>query len=233
MRSENYDADHLEKPYWLRPPWVVLFDLIRLHQVRPWEVNLVYLLATLIGEMKKKGQIDFTASGIALLSSATIYRMKSELILELQKPPTPPPSKRPEFIPPPIQIPFRYEYSMTNVDSLIEALDDTLKNGSMELQPRLIPIITAPPIIKEIDDFLVDIEKKIEDLDYKISQLGDRNIPLSALTTGLERLASIRTFLLVLFLACREHIELRQDEDFGEIYISSKGRNLNDGATKI
>lgn len=212
-----------EKPFWLRPPWAVLFDLIRLQRVRPWDVNLSYLLTTLLGEMKRGGYIDFTAAGIALLSSATIYRMKVELVLELQKPPLPPVERPVEFLPPPMQIPFRYEYTSTTVDNLINALEEALKNESfVELQPSLIPITPAPPLVQEIDEFMVDIEKKIENMYQNILKLGNEIISLSELTAGLKRLEAIRVFILVLFLACRDKIQLWQDEVSGEIYLSVK-----------
>lgn len=227
MSSQSYTAGRHEKPFWLRPPWAVLFDLIKLQRVRPWDVDLAYLLTTLIGEMKGRGYVDFTASGIALLSSATIYRMKSELILELQEPPAPPPEKMVELIPPPIQPPFRYEYTMTTVDSLLKALDEALKaEDFVELQPKLIPVTPAPPAIQEIDEFMVDIENKLEDMFQLLSRL-DEVISLSKLTAGFKRLEAIRVFLLILFLACRDKIQLWQDEDLGEIYISVKGRSLD------
>lgn len=221
MSSESSVIDQPEKPFWLRPPWAVLFDLIRLQRVRPWKVNLSNLLTTLIGEMRRKGYINFPAAGIALFSSATLYRMKSELILEFQEPPTPPSEKQVEFIPPPIQIPFRYEYTSTTVENLIQALEESLKNESfVKLHPRLIPITLAPPVVQEIDDFMVDIENKIEKMYQKISQFKNEVISLSKLTAGLKRLEAIRIFVLVLFLACRGKIQLWQDKNFGEIYIS-------------
>lgn len=233
MSSEKSTLSHTEKPFWLRPPWAVLFDLIKLQRVRPWDVNLSYLLTTLIGEMRRRGYIDFTASGVALLSSATIYRMKSELVLNLQEPPPPPIEKPVEFIPPPVQLPFRYEYTTTTVDSLIKALEEAMKEESfVELQPRLIPITPAPPIMQEVDEFMVDIENKIEDMYQRISQLGDEFIPFSKLITGLKRLESIRAFLLVLFLACRGKIQLWQEESSEEIYISVKRSDLDDRGSR-
>lgn len=213
----------LEKPFWLKPPWMILFDLMKLHRVRPWDVNLSYLLTTLIREMGKKGYIDFKASGIALLSSATIYRMKSELILELQEPPKPPVERPVEFLPPPIQLPYRYEYTSTTVDNLIEALEEALKSETfVEAQPKLVPITPAPPMIQELDQFMVEIEDRMDEIYQKILQFAreEHVIPLSKLTSGLRKLEVIRTFILILFIACRGKIQLWQEEEFGEIYIS-------------
>lgn len=220
-------ADHkilesIEKPFWLRPPWAVLFDLIRLQKVRPWDINLNYLLTTLLGEMRSRGFVDFTASGIALLSSATIYRMKSELVLELQEPPKVLVERPIEFMPPPIQLPYRYEYTSTTIENMLKALEDALKSETIiQLQPKLTPITPAPPMLQEIDDFMVDIEEKIEEMFSRIKiKAIQGKIPLSNLDDGLSRLESVRVFILVLFIACKGQIQLWQDEEFGEIYIS-------------
>ena len=221
MDNESYPIDESEKPFWLRPPWAVLFDLIKLQRVRPWDVNLSYLLTTLTGEMKRKGYIDFPAAGIALFSSATIYRMKSELILQLQEAPTPINERPIEVIPPPIKLPFRYEYMSTTVDNLIQALDEALKSESfVDLHPGLIPLTPVPSLVQEVDEFMVDIENKIEKMYQNISKIGEEVVALSKLTAGLKRLEAIRVFILVLFLACRGKIQLWQDENFGEIYMS-------------
>ena len=78
---------NLEKPFWLNPPYIILFDLLRLHKIRPWDVNLETILLSFLTEIKQKGYVDFPASGTALLSSSTIHRMKSELVLKLEEPP--------------------------------------------------------------------------------------------------------------------------------------------------
>ncbi len=173
--------------------------------------------------MGKKGYIDFKASGIALLSSSTIYRMKSELVLDLQEPPQVFVEKPIEFLPPPIQLPYRFEYTSTTIDNLLNALEEALKTETfIETQPKLVPIIPAPPMIHELDEFLIEIEDRIEEMYQKIVQLlkEEKMIPLSRLTSGSRKLEVIRIFLLILFIACRGKIQLWQEEDFAEIYIS-------------
>lgn len=213
-----------KKPFWLRPPWIVLFDLIKLHQIKPWNIDLSFLLSTLLGEMEKKGSINFTASGIALLSSATLFRMKSELVLKLQEPPTLPQEKIPmEFLPPPLKLPYRFDYTSTTIDHLIKVLEESLvAETSIETQPKQIPITPALPILKELDQFMIDIENKIEEMYQRISQLLKETdiISLSKLTEGFNRLEGIRIFSLILFIACRDQIRLWQEKDLGEIFIS-------------
>jgi segregation and condensation protein A len=214
-----------EKPFWLRPPWIVLFDLIKLRRLRPWDVNLAHILNSFILEMKRQGYIDFTASGVALLSSATIYRMKSELILKLQEPPRPPRERIVDFVPPPIPVPFRYEYTTTTLDDLITALEGPLKiePSALTTQHEVSELVSPPPILEELDVFLTEIDQHIEELNEKIQDiLGDEtSIPFSSLTAGLDRLDLIRTFLMLLFLVSDRKIDLTQDEEFGEILITS------------
>jgi len=226
--AEQEILESVEKPFWLKPPWAVLFDLIRLQKIRPWDVNLNYLLTTLLGEMRKRGFVDFTASGIALLSSATIYRMKSELVLELQEPPRTPVEKPIEFMPPPIQLPFRYEYTATTIDNMLKALEEALKSEAItQLQPKLTPINPAPPMLQEIDDFMIDIDKRLDEMYAKIVNLSPQGkVALSELDDGLSRLESVRVFILVLFLACKGKVQLWQDEEFGEIYVSLQERGI-------
>ncbi|MCJ7770009.1 hypothetical protein MUP37_00355 [Candidatus Bathyarchaeota archaeon] len=226
--AEQRVLEPMEKPFWLKPPWAVLFDLIRLQKVRPWDVNLNYLLTSLLGEMRKRGSVDFTASGIALLSSATIYRMKSELVLELQEAPKTPVERPIEFMPPPIQLPFRYEYTATTIDNMLKALEEALRSEAItQLQPKLTPINPAPPMLQEIDDFMIDIDKRIDEMYDKIVNLSPQGkIAFSELDDRLSRLESVRVFILLLFLTCNGRIQLWQDEEFGEIYVSLPDRGI-------
>ena len=90
----------VKKPFYLRPPWNILFDFHKLEKLTPWNINVTYLLTSFLEEMEKTGQIDFRASGVALDSSALIYLMKSKLLLKLEEPP-PPPKPPQDFLPPP------------------------------------------------------------------------------------------------------------------------------------
>ena len=80
----------LRRPFYLRPPWNILFELNKLDKLKPWNVNISYLLRSFLSEMERSGKVDFRASGVALDSSALIYLMKSKLLLTLQEPPAPP-----------------------------------------------------------------------------------------------------------------------------------------------
>ncbi|MCD6445723.1 hypothetical protein J7L49_02930 [Candidatus Bathyarchaeota archaeon] len=213
----------LKKPFYLRPPWNILFEFHKLEKLTPWNINIAYLLTTFLEEMEKTGQIDFRASGVALDSSALIYLMKSKLLLKLEEPPKPKPPK--EFLPPPLFLPLRYELTSTTIKNLLEVLDEVLKSEKLiHSERRIIEPVLPPPsdILPQLDRYLMEIEIQMEKLYFSLKQRvkGAGIIEFSTLVKGLERLEVIRTFILLLFLANNGKIDLWQDEESEEIYIA-------------
>jgi len=199
----------------------VLFDLVRLTRIRPWDVNLSYILSSFLNEMRKSGYIDFSVSGTALLSSAILLRLQSELVLKLEEPPAPPAMKPVEYIPPPIQLPFRYEYTSTTVYSLVEALAEAIKTEAAARQPRPQPLLPPPPeIFQEYDKFFIEIESRLDELYEELKSLSSGEaIAFSSLVKNKDRTGVVVTFLLLLFLSAGNRVELSQEEEFGELYI--------------
>ncbi len=218
---DQYRRD--EKPLWLQQPWAVLFDLVKLQKLRPWDFNIATILSAFLSEMRRKGYIDFTASGMALLSSATLYRMKSEQILKLEEPLRPPQPKPAEFIPPPLQLPFRYEYTSTTLEHLVDVLREALKMEPLVglHPPKLAQLEPAVPILQQVDEFFLKIDEKIDSLYERLAAETRyvNEIRFSDLVKSMDHLEVVRTFLLVLFLATRGLVTLRQEEDLGEILI--------------
>lgn len=215
----------IRKPFYLQPPWNILFEIHKLEKVKPWKVNISFLLESFLDEMHKRGEVDFRASGVALDSSAFIYLMKSKLLLKLEEPPAPP-KLPPEFIPPPIFLPLRYELTSTTIEQLLEALDSVLKGEKLlPLKPRLEPILPPPTeIMPQIDRYLMEIENLMEKLYSDILRFAKEKpfLNFAELVANKDKLETIRTFILLLFLAQRRKVWLLQEEEFGEIYISVK-----------
>jgi chromatin segregation and condensation protein Rec8/ScpA/Scc1 (kleisin family) len=220
------------KPFYLHPPWNILFEIHKLEKVKPWSINISFLLTSFLEEMRKQGEVDFRASGVALDSSAFIYMMKSKLLLKLEEPPNPP-KLPPDFIPPPIFLPLRYELTSTTIEQLLEALDSVLKGETLlPLKPRLEPILPPPTdILPEIDRYLMEIETLMESLYGDMLQLskGKSFLTFTTLVFGKNRIETIRTFILLLFLAQRQRVWLWQEVEFGEIYISVSGDAVVEG----
>jgi chromatin segregation and condensation protein Rec8/ScpA/Scc1 (kleisin family) len=174
--------------------------------------------------MEKTGQVDFRASGVALDSSALIYLMKSKLLLKLEEPPPPPKSPQ-DFLPPPLFLPLRHELTSTTISHLLEVLDEVLKGEKLIRLDRPIeePLLPTPSeILPQFELFLMEIERQMEQLYETLSERvkGAGIIEFSTLIRGIVRLEAIRTFILLLFLAQEGKVNLWQNEDSLEIYIT-------------
>ena len=227
-------ATAMKRPFYLRPPWNILFELGKLEKLMPWNVNIAYLLTSFLSEMDRTGKVDFRASGVALDSSALIYLMKSKLLLVLQEPPAPPKAPS-DFVPPPLFLPLRHELTSTTIRHLLEVLDDVLKGEKL---PRLDAVIAQPvlpavsDILPQLDIFLMEIELQMEKLYALLCEKvkGAGIIEFSTIIKGIARIEAVRTFILLLFLAQNRRVSLWQNEETEEIYIAVG--NLNAGNEK-
>lgn len=214
----------IKKPFYMRPPWNILFEFRKLEKLTPWNINIAYLLTSFLEEMEKTGRVDFRASGVALDSSALIYLMKSKLLLKLQEPPSPPKPPK-DFLPPPLFLPLRHELTSTTIRHLLEVLDDVLKGEKLIRLQKAVsePILPTPSeILPQLDLYLMEIELQMEKLYTSLLQKvkGTGIIQFSTLVKDIKRLEAIRTFILLLFLAQDARVNLWQDEESEEIYIT-------------
>ena len=227
-------ATAMKRPFYLHPPWNILFELSKLEKLMPWNVNIAYLLTSFLSEMERTGKVDFRASGVALDSSALIYLMKSKLLLVLQEPPAPPKAPS-DFVPPPLFLPLRHELTSTTIRHLLEVLDDVLKSEQL---PRLDAVVAQPvlpavsDILPQLDIFLMEIELQMEKLYALLCEKvkGAGIIEFSTLIKGIARIEAVRTFILLLFLAQDRRVSLWQNEETEEIYIAVG--NLKDAGNK-
>ena len=209
----------IEEQFWLKQPYAVLFDLLHLHRVKPWDVNLAGLLGSLMGEMKTRGFIDFSVSGTALLSSAVLLRMKSELVLKMEEPPKPPLARPTDYVPPPLAFPLRYEYTTTSLDEVLKGLLDVLK--AERLLPATVQLASrTPEVFEQVDDFLVKIEDNIKAFLARLLRegVGGRMSFVGLLGRG-DVLEAVRMFIMLLFLAADGKVVLFQEREFGDIGI--------------
>ena len=217
-------ATPLRRPFYLRPPWNILFEISKLEKLTPWNVNIAYLLQSFLSEMERMGKVDFRASGVALDSSALIYLMKTKLLLTLQEPPASPKTPQ-DFVPPPLFLPLRHELTSTTIRHLLEVLDDVLKGEKLISLDRVVaqPVLPAvSDILPQLDIFMMEIELQIEKLYALLLEKvkGAGIIEFSTLTKGIARIEAVRTFILLLFLAQDGKVSLWQNEETEEIYIA-------------
>jgi chromatin segregation and condensation protein Rec8/ScpA/Scc1 (kleisin family) len=214
------------KPFYFKPPWNILFDLQMIEKVNPWDINLSFLLVSFLEEMDRKVKVDFRASGMALDSSATIYFMKAQLLLKLENPPLSPNLKT-DFVPPPLILPLRYELTTTTIKKLLNALDEALKKEKrFTLKPPSREVLLPPPeIIPSISVFLIEMEERMNRILQKIFSLKEENsiVSFSRIIHNLDKLETIQTFIILLFLAHKKEVTIWQNEDLDEIFITTNG----------
>ncbi len=215
-----------DEAYWLRQPYAVLFDLLRLHRVKPWDVSLSPLLEGLMQEMRQRGYIDFSISGTALLSSAILLRMKSELVLKMEEPPKPPVERPTDYVPPPLAFPLRYEATTTSLDMVLKELLEVLK-AERSLGQTMEQIASrTPEVFEQLDDFQRHIEEHIENLYKRLvaeaRKSGGAGMSFLGLLVKREVLEAVRLFLMLLFLAVQGRVGLYQSEEFADIIIELK-----------
>jgi chromatin segregation and condensation protein Rec8/ScpA/Scc1 (kleisin family) len=214
----------IRKPFYLRPPWNILFELNKLEKLTPWHVNIAYLLRSFLSEMERAGKVDFRASGVALDSSALIYLMKSKLLLTLQEPPAPPKPPK-DFVPPPLFLPLRHELTSTTIQNLLDVLDEVLKGEKLHRIDRVVaqPVLPAvSDILPQFDAFLAELELQMEKLYALLCEKvkGAGIIEFASLVKGADRIEAVRTFILLLFLAQDRKVNLWQNEETEELYIA-------------
>jgi chromatin segregation and condensation protein Rec8/ScpA/Scc1 (kleisin family) len=220
----------VRKPFYLRPPWNILFELNKLEKLKPWNVNISYLLKSFLSEMERTGKVDFRASGVALDSSALIYLMKSKLLLTLQEPPAPPKAP-PEFIPPPLFLPLRHELTSTTIHHLLDVLDEVLKGEKLYRLDKVVaqPVLPAvSDILPQFDMFLAELELQMDNIYELLCEKvkGAGLIEFSTLIKGIGRIEAVRTFILLLFLAQNAKVRLWQNDETEELYIAVGNLNV-------
>jgi chromatin segregation and condensation protein Rec8/ScpA/Scc1 (kleisin family) len=210
-----------DKPFYLREPWEILFKDTKLDKASPWSIDLVYLLTTLLEEMNKVG-IDFRMAGTAINSSVLIYLKKAELLLKMEEPPQSPQEKPDVYVPPPLTLPFRFEFTTTSLTDLVKALEQALTDGRRSTAPRL-PVLPMPiPDFLNMEAYLLEIQERSESLLERIKGMGGGPLSLFDLVTDRSLLEVIRVFMMLLFLAQGNKIDLSQDEEEIDVMITIK-----------
>ena len=215
----------MRRPFYLRPPWNILFEVSKLEKVTPWNVNIAYLLRSFLSEMERTEKVDFRASGVALDSSALIYLMKSKLLLTLQEPPVSPKAPT-DFVPPPLFLPLRHELTSTTIEHLLDVLKEVL-NGEKFL--TLNPVVKEHSVFPALTDLLPQFDKFMAELELQVDQLysilrekvgGQGIIDFTTLSKGATRIEALRMFIYLLFLAQNGLVSLWQNEETDELYIA-------------
>jgi len=211
-----------------RPPLNVLIDPSLAKRKSPWEINLSELLEMFLKAISQTDMIDMRAAGTAILSSATIYRLKVETLflferLRLQR-------KGFDGSEPPqiIIMPFRYEVYSTNVEELFDELGRILQEivveeeSGTEMNPLSVAELTPP----NLDDYVISLQGLLSEfrkiLVERLKATG--RTMLSELLRGLKPIDAARVFILLLFAANSGEVVINQEESDEDALVVSVGQ---------
>jgi len=194
-----------------KPPLNLLLNPDYIRRRRPWELDLEELLNLLLKVLKEKG-IDLRLAGTAALNSTLIYRLKVESFFLFEK-------LKEKSFPitkldlPTLTFPFRFEYSYTSIEDLIEAFRLIIESSKVKRKEKL-KVKEMEPIIN-LDTFQIYLKKALDEFREKILELLKFNkfLKFSDLIRGKDLLEAIRNFLLLLFLATEGLIILEDVEE--------------------
>lgn len=201
---------------------ILLNPNIALRQ-KPWDLNIQLLLEKFLEYLKEKPVTDMRLSGLALITSSLIYKLKVEHLFYEEERYT---RKRVSELVEPIEVlkmPFRLQPPVSDISDLISALQSLLieMQQSREIRERnpFQPGIEQQVIERENITTMIEVysTKVLE----KLKESGQ--ISLFDLLEKKDWIEMVRLFITVLYLAHTQKIVVNQDESSEEIYLVSVG----------
>jgi segregation and condensation protein A len=205
-------------------PFQILLELVQAHKLDPWDVDIQKLTDIFVQRVREMREPDLRLSGRTLLSASILLRMKSDYLMNSNG------RKReveeeldealdltlPELGP--IMMIQRAARKITLVD-LLGALQDALKEVPVHARPSRKGM---EKVMRLLSEYHINVEKYLEKLHWRIAEMvaGRGAVTLMELVTERTRIGVARTLLLVLFLSMQGKVAIRQDEPFGEVFIS-------------
>lgn len=209
---------------------LILFDLLRLFKEKPWNVEVSNALRYLILEFKERGFIDFNASGVALLSSAIIYRRKSEEILKLEEPPRLETKVREDVNAEfekiienvrnlNISLPFRASHPTPESSKILQELLEIINRLGIKLEEdrEVSPPLVAPPPDEFMNTLSLRIKEMLEFLKSKLAVYGKVNLKEAIVRNSV--IETVRAFIVLLFILSLENYDLA--ECGGELWVTT------------
>lgn len=204
-------------------PFQILLGLVQGHKLDPWDVDIEKLAGLFMQRVGKMRELDLRVSGRTLLSASVLLRMKSDYALDGRgKEGTDEELEELLDISLPelgqITIVQRSPHKITLVE-LMGALREALRDVPAPRPPRRRGL---ERVVRTLSEYHINVEKYIDELYQRITDLtaAGHSVSLSELAAERTKIAVARTLLLILFLSAQGRVTLRQDEPFGEVFVS-------------
>ncbi|MEM2299674.1 MAG: segregation/condensation protein A [Candidatus Hadarchaeales archaeon] len=199
-----------------------LVELVRLHKLSPWDVDISKLISIYRAKLKQTNEVDLRVPSRVVHSSATLLKIKSEIAVRGESEVTS--EEIEEMLN--IELPELGELTIEFFAPQRITLEDLL--GSLREVLATIPETKEKKPVKR-EELKVDIQRDIdamllrwmEDLLLKIKKMVNegKTPTFFSLLSEKSRVEFVRVFLTLIFLSSDGKIRLEQSEPFTDIKI--------------
>ncbi len=199
-----------------KPPVNVLFNPNLVTKKNVWDIDIAALLEKLLMILNASGNKDLRICGVAVLSSAIIFRLKVESIFALEKIAM----HRKSIIDTSLlenlkvlEMPYRYEATYpVPLEDLLSVLENMLEHIA---NPKHKELEIEPVESSELDKYLVTFEQLLEKYkDMLLEKVKNaKTIMFGRFIKGMEPIEVARYFVATLYLATYSKIGVEQVED--------------------
>jgi len=195
-------------------PLKLLVDVESISKKRVWDVNISELLNQFIS-LYSDYKRDLRLYGTVALSSSIIYKMQVESFFLFEKQTLRPFEGGEITLPTIIDVPYRHEVYSTSVEDLIIALERIISSSPLKRMKKEETLVPVATLELPTDPFLMNINELIKEFKKQLLLLMDENHTISfrKLVEGLPLIEVVRNFLLTLFVAQEEFVDLIQKEN--------------------
>jgi segregation and condensation protein A len=204
-------------------------DIVNRENLDPWNIDILILTNKFVDAIKEIKKMDMKLSGKFLLAAAILLKMKADFLIPRLVPEIEEASKETDMsifehadaeLEPHIPLPKQRKVTL---DELIKSL-----RSALIVKERRTVRYKEREIRMNIKLKKIDIGERIKTMFEKISIFFQSitEIKFSQLIPSKIRDDVIWTFTPLIHLAHQRRIKLRQDEDFGEIYVTRQQEDV-------
>ncbi len=190
----------------MEDPFEILLELVVEGRLDPWEVEIGRVMDPWLGRL---GEMDLRTCGRGILSASTLLRLKSGDFDGNGHAQFPEDEEIPE-LPDlgPLAV-VKYSPRRIQLEELLAALREALSEAGVHRLPLRRRSQPTPEFLP-LSDFERNIEVLMESLYARLQRLGG-NPKFSELLEGRGRMAAVRLFVLLLYLASEGKVLLTQE----------------------
>ncbi|MDD5182355.1 MAG: segregation/condensation protein A [Candidatus Nanoarchaeia archaeon] len=203
---------------------ILIRDIVQSEGLDPWNIDVGALARKYLDAIHSMQQRDIKISGQFLLAASILLKMKSDYLLPVEE----------EEVMKNVSEEFLEDIAKYELEShvpqpkqrkvTLDELLSSLKQAIVVSDRREVRTKERDDVKMPIKIRKVDIGKKIVSLYERIveffSKLKIFEIKFSQLVPSKHRWDIIWTFIPLIHLANKDKIRLRQEEEFGEIYVT-------------